>query len=268
MKFLLFLGLAMVLHAEDDPELVTTDRLVNDKNTDETFSLTDEMLEDMWLNQLDKVGDERRINRDDYEYFGDANMIFNKVADDMMQVRVILGEEDAEEVLEPFIGTYTWVGGQINKLIATDCEHEGVPEIPPVAELKCFESAKVASEVIKVVVAGQYKKTHKSDLPKVAQCVKKRVVQTTTTNKCLIVALTSAEDGYMSKAAIEEAKLDLYNKMKNKKGMGWECNDETLECHFTAVKQRKENLEKDRVAGHKIDNNYRYSGENSVEKLN
>ena len=79
-------------------------------------------------------------------------------------------------------------------MVATKCEHK--PLEYPVPEIKtvCEEAIDVASNVVKVVVAGNIKDRDHEKFPKVAECIKTRTIEKVKeeTKICMIEVLNEA----------------------------------------------------------------------------
>ena len=75
-------------------------------------------------------------------------------------------------------------------MVATSCYHSTPPDEPIVKDV-CSLAISVVSDVIKVMISGDITSTNDLGLPKVAQCIKSRLVETRRKEyeTCVITAL-------------------------------------------------------------------------------
>lgn len=100
-----------------------------------------------------------------------------------------IDEEGSIGTYEAFKATYKWVE-KFKTLVATNCYHSIPPDEPVVKDV-CATTVKTVSHVLEVMVSADISNTDGLDLPKVAQCIKSRLVQTKQRewDECFITAL-------------------------------------------------------------------------------
>ena len=148
----------------------------------------------MW-NDL-RIGSPRFL---DNEELGNAQIKVMKSTEDMMRVTVTVddpkkvaeGAEDPQVVV--YKGTYKWIE-KFQTLVAVKCDPGKIQVPPPKVETKCETAVHVASNVVKVVVAGNIKDTKNAKFPLVAECIKTRTIETVSeeTKVCMLDVLQEA----------------------------------------------------------------------------
>lgn len=79
-------------------------------------------------------------------------------------------------------------------MVATKCKHTPVEYPTPEVKTICEEAIDVASNVVKVVVAGNVRDRDHEKFPKVAECIKTRTIEHVSeeTKICLIEVINEA----------------------------------------------------------------------------
>ena len=107
---------------------------------------------------------------------GESYIRLNKVSDKLFKVEVMYFKPAAQEYVNAFKATYKWVK-RFKTLVATDCYHDPPKEEPPLVEYKCETATRVATNLIKVAVAGKIVDIDKSGYTKMAECVKQKTIE-------------------------------------------------------------------------------------------
>jgi hypothetical protein len=107
-------------------------------------------------------------------------------SENTVKVRITKPHPETGETLKYYENSYLW-NEQFHTLVAFDCFDKEI-EIPTEVEDECAKSIDVASKVIDVMVSGDIKDSETANLPKVAECIKSKIVEytSTETEECLI----------------------------------------------------------------------------------
>ncbi len=126
-------------------------------------------------------------------------------------------------------------------MIAVECE-EIKDFIPTVIKDECLQGIDVASQVLKVIVAGEIKDAQSGNLPKVAECIKTRIIQNhrEETSQCFVKILEQGTQDVSKTIAVKIAQLE---------AQGYTCTNG--ECILKKVEEKEftEVLETKSVAG-------------------
>ncbi len=178
----------------------------------------------------------------------EGRVVLTKTSKRILKVRVFvfqpgIDEPGTEGTHLAFKTTFKWVT-RFKTLVAIDCWHEP-PDDNPLTESICTNSVKVISNVIKVMVSGDITNAKDGGLPKVAKCIKERVVEYTNkeVEECMIVALDSGMDN--ADQAIKE-------KIRQRTAQGYTCTADGRCKKVVSLdtNREKELLEAQEVRGH------------------
>lgn len=92
-----------------------------------------------------------------------------------MKVRITKKDQETGKDKRFYENSYMW-NDQFHTLVAFEC-FEQKEEIPTIVEDVCTQSISVASKIIQVLVSADIKDSKSAGLPKVAECIKSKIVE-------------------------------------------------------------------------------------------
>lgn len=139
---------------------------------------------------------------------GDYKIMAYKPAEDSLKIVITKTDAETGEVKKFYENSYLW-NSQFNTLVAYEC-FEGVEEVETVIEDVCTQSINVASKIIQVLVSADIKDSETAGLPKVAECIKSKIIEYTNeeTETCLIQVIVQGVEDVTQAIAMKVAQLE------------------------------------------------------------